>query len=253
MTKKDLSKEVLKKIKDKDLKPAPRWKFLLKKSFLWGALYFSLLIGGIATSIIIFMLLTNDWDVYRSVDSSFLEFLLKTMPYFWIGIFALFIFIAYYNFKKTSKGYKYKFSIIAAASIAVCLIVGGLLFSFGLAKRIENSILNTVPYYHQLSDTPRMKMWSQPEKGLLGGKIIKPPKKDLIEIMDFENKKWEVIPPEEMKKPLKKDMLIQAIGEKLDEGTFKAQNIRPWERNLRETIKKKLIFLKENGGMPRNR
>ena len=69
------SKNVLKEIKAKNIKPKAKWRFLLKKSVVWFSFGLCALIGGLAMSVIIFMLVSNDWDLQRHLGNNFIEFL----------------------------------------------------------------------------------------------------------------------------------------------------------------------------------
>jgi len=249
MTHKDITNKVLDKIKKGNIKPKPKWEFLLKKSVFWTLFGLSIVIGGIAASIIIFMIMTNDWDVYPYVGNSFLTFIFKTLPYFWIVILGAFIGIAYYNFKHTDTGYKYRFSLFVIINILVSIVIGFTLFSLGAAKKIDKVMLNHAPLYQEFHHKPKVEMWSNPDDGLLGGEIVTIFKDDRIEILDFKNNKWIIInkdPQTLVKPPLKEGLIIQTVGEKVDNTTFKAVKIRVWKGNFKEDIvKKNLRVLKK--------
>ena len=53
----------------------------------------------------------------------------------------MFMSISYYNFKHTSKGYKYKLSVFALSSLLISLLLGFAFFGMGVAKKIEKQAL----------------------------------------------------------------------------------------------------------------
>ena len=85
----DISRDVLKTIEEKHIKPKPRWTFLLKDYAIWILGAFSLIVGSLAFSVIIYMLKNNDWEVYRHLSGSLPGFVVITMPYFWLIFLAI--------------------------------------------------------------------------------------------------------------------------------------------------------------------
>ena len=86
MTEENIAKKVLEQIKSKGILPKPRWRFLLKDYLIWLFFGLTIIVGSLASSIIIFMVRSNDWDLYNRLH---LPFFLKTLPYFWIIIFFI--------------------------------------------------------------------------------------------------------------------------------------------------------------------
>src|SRR3989339_797248 len=100
MSENNIPNQVLEKIKN--IKPTPRWQFLLR-------------------------------------DYSVLKFLLITLPYFWLVFLLLFLLAAYYNFKNTKQGYKFPFYKISLISILSSMLIGVFLYNLGIAQAIEDS------------------------------------------------------------------------------------------------------------------
>ncbi|MFC1615673.1 hypothetical protein ACFL21_00900 [Patescibacteria group bacterium] len=245
MTKK-ISKNVLEKIKKEKLKPAPKWEFLLKKSFLWTLLVIVLILGGLMASVVIFHLNTGDWIFYQHQDKPFLRYVFEVLPYFWLLLFVLVIFVAYYDFKHTDKGYKYPLWIIFSAAIGICILIGSIFFGTGVGKRFENQMIQKVPFYREMSHEKDLKKWNQPEEGFLAGELVHFVKEGEIELESFDGKKWTVVfgkidkPPIP---PLEEGCILKTLGEQVDDNIFKAEVIMPWEKNLVKKPFRKQIFL----------
>jgi len=99
MNDKNISQKVLEAIKNQKIVPKPKWTFLLKENLMWAFGIASLIVGGLAFAVIIHMVRNNDWDVYQDISGGLLQFILLTLPYFWIVFLALFIFIAHSIFQ----------------------------------------------------------------------------------------------------------------------------------------------------------
>jgi heme/copper-type cytochrome/quinol oxidase subunit 2 len=108
----ELSQKVLETIKDKHLKPKPKWEFMLKNYIIWILSITSLVVGSFAFAVIIYMVRNSNWDLYQNLSGNLLGLILASLPYFWFIFLIIFILISYYNFRHTKSGYRYKFYLI---------------------------------------------------------------------------------------------------------------------------------------------
>lgn len=224
-----ISRKIFKKIKQDHLKSKPRWEFLLKDYIIWTFFGISLVVGGLAFSVILHMVVNNDWDLYQYVSGSFLGFLLATLPYFWLIVLFLFIVLAYYNLKHTKKGYLISLGKIVALSLFISLFLGGGLYAAGLGDSINNVFSRKVPFYNKVLER-RCEMWNRPQKGLLAGKIsgIENPRKFYLN--DFQGKRWCVECPYHPQCPHMGNSnsdSVKIIGE-IGKECFQARSIRPF-------------------------
>lgn len=229
MKDKNLSQQVLETIKENIIKPRPRWHFLLKNYLVWFFGITSLLIGSVAFSVIIYMFLNNDWNVYKNINDSLLEFILVTLPNFWLLFLGLFIFITHYNIRHTKKGYRFKLSTIVLGSVCLSILLGTFFYNIGLGYTIDSALTDRLPIYRKFLN-PRMMIWNQAENGLLVGMIINIDKENNLRIIDFNKKEWQVITDQAIvmiEVELKNGMRIKIIGEMIDENSFKAYRIMP--------------------------
>lgn len=168
---KNISNEVLKKIKDSNIKPKPRWYFLTKNYFIWSIFGISIILGSFAFSMVLFIIKQLDWDIYQYIGDSFLKTVFISLPYLWLIFLILFTGVAYYNFIHTKRGYRFKFISILLISLTVSIILGTGLYFNGFSERLENVFSEKTPYYNRLVYTYK-KQWMQPKRGLLAGTII---------------------------------------------------------------------------------
>lgn len=224
---------VLDKIKSEKIAPKPRWRFLLKDYSILVLIMVSLVIGGVAVAVVIYMVKTNDWDLYSEISGSMLGFAIASMPYLWLIFLSLFIFAADYNFKHTKKGYKYGIEIISVASICTSVLLGIFFYNFGIGQVIDEIFSKNVPVYSKLFD-PRAKMWSNPEKGLLVGVVIEVKNKERFMIEDFGRKKWNIIVIENTKfrqmptEFIQNGEKLKMLGRTISKNEFEAQFILPF-------------------------
>ena len=133
----DISKDILQKIKKDEVRPYPKQYFLLRRSVIWTVFGLSIFLGSIAGAIALFQLRYAEWDLYKHLSHSLIEFVLLVIPFFWLIFLLGFIGFAYYYFRRTEHGYRYATLWIILLSIALSIIGGGLLYSTGLPERLE--------------------------------------------------------------------------------------------------------------------
>lgn len=240
-----LSNTILKEIKEKDIKPIPKWQFALLHIGMWVLFGFALLFGSLATGIILFHVATTDWEVVPRIAGGLHSFL-YVLPYIWILVVGLMIFLATKVYKHTTKGYRVKPSIIVAIAIIASLALGSVLFATRFAQGMDRVLREKVQPYRAYQEL-REKVWQVPERGLLPGKIVKMDDDSLWIIDDYSGKKWEVdvsdaVMPPRAPQPRLYDHVV-VVGEKTDTFTFEAEGIRPAPHVLKG-FKKKIQKMK---------
>ena len=229
-----ITKKAVDKIKKENIVPKAKWQFLLKNNLLWTMSVLVIFIGSLATSVTLFLLTDNDWDIYKYTDKNLLESILLVLPYFWLLIIFIFILLAYYNVRHTTDGYKYRSYAIILASVLMSLIAGAIMFYAGLGTKIDNIFSDKVPYYNNLVNH-KTDMWLRPNDGLLAGKIIEIDDYK-ISLIDFNNKTWLIKINSSTvikgKSKLQVGGKIKLIGKAdINSNNFIANEIRPWGNN----------------------
>ncbi len=227
---KDISKEVLEKIKSEQVRPLPRWHFVFRRSFLFGLFVLSILIGGLASSVVIFQLTHAEWDLYRHLRHSLFEFTVLVIPYFWLGFMLCFALFTSLFFRRTGKGYRYRSSALVLLSMAVSLALGVVLYWGGLSWRFEGIFQAHVPFYQRIQMC-RMRICVCPEHGLLAGEIVGISGQGEFRLRDFKGKMWHVQARQAVwrggMKP-GKGAIVKIIGKMNGKDRFMAKEIRPW-------------------------
>jgi len=235
MTDSNLSRNVLDEIKKKHITPKPRWEFLLKDSAVWTAGIACLIIGGLATSVIIYMLRNDDLDALSEAGEGTVDVILIALPYFWILTLAAFILIAHYNFKHTKGGYRYRIPTVAVAVVFISAVLGVFFYDIGAGRAIDLVLSDKVPTYQRFLH-PRARMWSRPEKGIIAGTVVEITDSLSFRMRDLRDKDWIVLTrrPVPMPPPLlQQGMKVRCLGRPVEANAFEADLILPWESPLK--------------------
>lgn len=231
-----LCDKVLCKIKEEKIEPKPRWQFLLKNYSIWTAFGISVGIGAVAFCVVLDVLMDNDWDVYQYAIENPMEKIFLSLPFLWILALALFLGIAYYNCKNTKCGYKYETYYIVGLSILGSIILGSIFhYNFGMGEKMEALVAENLPFYRKIYTRCNSRdVWLQPDKGLLGGEIVKISVPTSFDLEDFNGVSWIVKEEKNMlvrgNEPLFEKEEVRIIGEREDDHIFRAVEIRPWKK-----------------------
>jgi hypothetical protein len=236
MTTKDISQIALDIIKESGKKPVSKNVFNLKKFLFWFFVSISVIIGAIAFSIIIALLIDNDWNLYGKFG---FNFILKTLPYFWFLCLMLFVILGEYYYRKTLLGHRRSFLFIVCIYIILTFILGSLFSILKIGEFVEDSLYNTVPLYRGAMFN-KEDIWNQPEKGLLSGQVTFIAD-EYINIIDNNGFPW-IIHIKDNNLDLsniKQDFKIKIIGNIVDDFEFQASQIKPWNQ-MRSLYNKKI-------------
>ncbi|MFA5129573.1 MAG: hypothetical protein WC477_01490 [Patescibacteria group bacterium] len=223
------SDAVLLKIKDEHITPKPRWEFLLKDSAIWIAGGASLLVGGLAVSVIINLLTSEDFAIAVARGANPLAMFFASIPYFWILFFVAFLFITRYNLIYTKRGYAYTLPVFAVASIAISGVLGVIFYGIGIGPDIESELTERIPAYVQIAH-PRAILWSHPERGMIAGVVVGVDDDHDFILQDFRSTMWTVEADASNTLPVTvPGMRVRCLGDVVGPNEFRAMQILPWK------------------------
>ncbi len=231
MEKETFKNKILDIIKEKDISPKPKWQFVAKDYLVWFLGIISVLIGGVAFSVIIFVLANADWQSYRFLSGSLLEHIIKVAPLYWILFLAIFILVSDYNFKKTKDGYKYSVPKVVGVIVFISFCLGLFFYEIGLAHITDYALGDRLPGFHRFVDI-KQKMWNVPDKGLLAGTIVPSEKSDFLILKDFDGNEWKVGVAnlnQDHFDVLDNFDTVVFSGSFVEDGYFEACSVKPWE------------------------
>ncbi|MEA1937230.1 MAG: hypothetical protein U9N04_03905 [Patescibacteria group bacterium] len=225
------SQKLLEKIRSEKISQKSRLQFILKNIFFWILFIFSIIIGGLSFSIILFAFDQEDFNLILQITDSRIEFFLGLLPFFWIISCFVFLLISIFMVRHTKTGYRYSPFLVFISSIILSIILGTSLFFTGGAGKMEQIFSENISIYKSVEEH-RISRWSHPENGFLAGVILENRNDETILIKDFNDKEWEidiqntVIRRRVLLEPKEK---IKIIGVILEENIFTAQEIRFWK------------------------
>lgn len=228
-----IAENALADIKSKKISPKAKWQCLFFGKLAWIFSLFFIIIGSLAFSVILYMVLNNDWDLYTHFNHSFLEFLFATLPYFWIVILIVLSLLAIYSSKFTEDAYRYKLVTLIFVGSGLNFVLGGAFYAIGMGELIDSRLQEEIPTYHYLSYS-KEKMWTQPENGILSGEILRVGNEG-VAIEDYLGNFWDIKFGNNTivkgRSQLSVGVKIKIIGNKIENKIFLASEIRPWMGN----------------------
>jgi len=226
----DLSKNILAKIKEDNVRPYSKWRFIFRRSVIWTLSVLSVLSGSFASAVTLFQLRHAEWDLYHHLNHSLTGFIFLVIPFFWLVFLLGFTGFAYFYFRHTQQGYRYGAVWVIAGSIALSFIGGGLLCATTFPERLEDLCQKNVPFYRNMQERKKV-VWMSPENGLLAGEISVVISAQEMRLKDLKGRLWTVMIEDTVWRgqlwPVE-NLKIKLIGRMQGEGRFSADEIRPW-------------------------
>lgn len=187
----ELSETVLHTIQEKNIKPRPRWFFVVKWLMIWSILAVTFIVGSLASSATIFMLLNADWEVYEQLNRSPLVHALSILPYFWIVLVALSVALVYINLRQTRHGYRYTTLLLVGGSVVTSVVLGGVLYASGVGVYLDRVFARSLPFYNSFVER-NQEIWSRPDTGLMAGRVMTMHGPNSFVIRDLNGMEWVV-------------------------------------------------------------
>lgn len=220
-----LTDSIIQKIQTEHLKPLPKKFFLFKHFLIWLSIFLFLILSSLLTAVIIFLFKNQDWDIANRFTSFKPLFIFFVLPYFWLFLLILVSSLVYYNYRHTKYGYRLKFVFIFLFFLITNLFLGFIFYQLNLGHTLEEKINNNLPWYNQINNN--ILLWQSTNKGLLAGQVKTIEKNNLI-ILDFNQKIWRISISEKNNYQPAINEKIKILGQKIGEGEFLAEEIRPW-------------------------
>ena len=235
---KDISKNVLNKIKTEKVKPRSLSYFVLRRSIIWLLFILSILIGSIAWGIIYYQLKNVDWEPCHHFKYGVVGYTLVIIPYLWLLFLACLTLVAIFYFRKTKKGYKYSTLKVVLLSTILSLCGGVLSYNIGLSSWMEMECHKNLPYYGSLAcgmnyknSHYKEKVWMSIDKGLLAGTITKTLSDEKLSLEDLDGNMWTIEIEDSFQckwMEIKKGLEVKIIGEQTGQNIFRAEQIKPY-------------------------
>lgn len=165
-----LRESVLADIRSKNIRPRPRWQYILLHSSLWGISLVTILLGSVACALMILEFSLPErayllWEMEE--DTGWL----LALPYLWgIGmIFALTL--GYFLFSRTKRGYRLHASLIAGILVIGSIVGGEILYATHAIHFWEREVQRFAPGYRNFRQG-FAHMMPRPEEGILPLRVL---------------------------------------------------------------------------------
>ncbi|NCN11841.1 hypothetical protein GW937_00795 [Candidatus Kaiserbacteria bacterium] len=165
-----LKNTVLQRIKAEKMSPRPRVFFRSRECAVWMLWLLSVVVGALAFSVSLFVVLHHQYAFYEASHSNFFTFMVETLPYVWIVTFAVMTYAAIYNIRHTKYGYRYPLWMIMASSVVLSFAGGSTLQFFGLGYTIDDVLGEHMSLY-QSQNKFEQYLWQDPDDGRLVGRL----------------------------------------------------------------------------------
>ena len=246
-----ITDKILDTIKGKQLKPKPRWHFIMRQILIWSTSLLSVVVGSFAFSVISFRMVNNDWEILKFINRSPIAHVLNTLPYIWIVLLVLFVGLAYYNARHTKGAYKYQAYWLVIGSIIISMVIGGIFYAFGIGPRVHYAA-EKLPFIKELM-YDRDKIWKNADEGFIAGEVTEMLSGvGMFQLKDLDSKSWTVRPGDEYYPPpphfdIEEGVMVRIYGEIIDEESFEAMKVLPYQTGP-GIMKGKMLDFRKNGG-----
>lgn len=227
------AKKLLEKIQHDHVTQKSRFEFTAKNVLFWMLFSASILIGGLAFSVMIFAFSQTEFDLIEHLTHSRIEFILSMLPILWIILTGIFAILSIWGVRHTKKGYKYSPLTVIGGSILCSIVLGTVFYLSGGAERFEAIFARNVPGYQSVEEK-KLTTWSNPEQGFISGTIQSTGTTILLK--DWNGDDWQIDTTNALirgRASMNVGSQIKIIGELQQDNQFKAEEIRPWNGNGR--------------------
>lgn len=224
-----VSEKSLQKIIKEEIKPIPKWEFLLRELFIWSVLIFFAILGGLSLSLATAVLQESDLDLYQKLNKSFLDYLFQNTPYALFFLAIIFIAILLINLRNTKTGYRHTTITLVMVTLGSTLVLCGLFTFSGFGNKADDTLEKAIQPYIQIKHN--QDIWNHPEQGFLSGVVWKINNQKNFILLDPNNNLWVIDTrniPMRSKIILQEGHEVKIIGRMIEDQFFEADEIRLW-------------------------
>lgn len=237
-------KNIINKIKAENIVPESKLKLSFKSYLFWAIWLGMLVLSALFFSLIILSFLDIRLEFFHYLKlGRFFRIIFMSLPLFWLGFSILALTSGVLALRKTKRGYRYSSIFVTSLGLLIITIIGSFFHFFQTNRQFEKNLIGMMPNQRGMM-FPAGERWNHPEDGLLGGEIGTV-FEDYFWLKTFHDEQWKIVYTKDTK--LETGGLITTgnqvgvIGEKIDEGIFKAKFIGglPRKMHLERMINKK--------------
>jgi len=155
-------------IADQKVEPRPCYVFWCQNSAMWLIWLLTVLLGALATAVLLFTSTYRYYDIYEAMHDNFVTFFLQALPLLWIVAFVVLMLVAMRGLRATRRGYRLSPVLVGGSSVGVSVLLGLLASTLGFGFVVDRALGEHAPMYRSLAEQEQQ-MWQQPDEGRLVG------------------------------------------------------------------------------------
>lgn len=238
---KPLRNTILERIEQEKVCPHSRVFFFGRECVVWTLWFLSVVVGALAFSISLFVVLHHQYAFYEASHNNFFTFMVEALPYLWIITFAVMTYAAVYNLRHTKHGYRYSLWLILGSSVVLSFAGGSALQFFGLGYSVDELLGKHMSLY-QSQNKFEQQLWQNPDDGRLVGRLryatLSPTSTIIFE--DISGNRWTMniteLGPTDLE-ALQSEQLVKLLGKAINSELhlFHACGAFPWHFDKSKT------------------
>lgn len=185
-------------IEQNNITPIPRWHFVFKRLTLWILVATLAISISLAGAVVLYISLNHDFSVSHDYtitllhDYPLLVSILMSIPYSWLVLIMLVFLLVFTVVSRSKKGYSYGIIRIVTGLLFATLPLTAVFYASGIGRSAHWYLSeNYSDYYHLVNGNEQD--WTHPDKGRLGGKVIRYDEKAGVLILkSFANEFWQI-------------------------------------------------------------
>jgi hypothetical protein len=222
--------------------PRSKYVFWCQNSGMWLIWLLTVVLGGLATAVLIFTSTYRYYDIYEAMHDNFVTYFVQALPILWILASVALMALAMRGLRATRRGYRLSPWVVGGSSVGMSVFFGIAASTLGFGYLVDKTLGEYAPMYYSMADREQ-KMWQQPDQGRLTGHQI--PTElvgQTIVFMDSDGKHWQMN-IEELRS-LDKELLasnqqVRVLGKESDGEMryFHACGVFPWMMDKQRPVK----------------
>lgn len=221
-------------IDEQNVEPRPCYVFWCQNSAMWLLWLLTVLLGALATAVLLFTSTYRYYDIYEAMHDNFVTFFLQALPLLWILAFIVLMVVAMQGLRATRRGYRLSPALVGGSSVGASVLLGVVASSLGFGFIVDRALGEYAPMYYSAAEREQ-KMWQQPAEGRLVGRAtsMAQPAQTQVAFMDSVGTTWTIDVNElqqEDRELLHSTQRVRVLGKQLDgdPAHFLACGVFPW-------------------------
>jgi hypothetical protein len=224
-------KQILERIKQRQLRPTPKGFFYARDLVIWLLLGVFVAALSLGFAMTMFMIRGTDFGLFEKLGLSSGEKVVYSIPFFWIAASVAVAIAAFINFRNTRRGYRMGAKQFALVAVLISIALGSVIYALDIAKYVDRAASENFPLYNSIVPL-NTNNWLDPEHGLLSGAVRDRESESDFMLRDANGDIWHVtgrnieVPDDFV---WASGDWIKLIGAQTGPGEFRAIEILPWE------------------------